>query len=322
MPKLTCAAWLNHWDPASLASFEAHAGALTRVYPVWYAAGPSGQLLRHAEATAAQRRRVLDIARAHGVEVWPLVNNPGRERETWDPMALRLVMGDAGARRGHIAGLLRLAQEDGVQGLDLDYEFLDAPDKQAFSDLVAQVAAAFHGAGLKLGVALHAKDREPGAWHGAQAQDYAALAAVADRVQVMGYDLHGAHSGPGPVAPPDWGARVLAHAAGLIPADKLEWGLPGYGYHWAPGRAAVHLDWAGWGALLKAHPPERRDPASAELNLRFGGEEAWMNDAISLTAKLWPARRAGLRQVALWVLGAEDPRWWALLDTLPEEFVP
>jgi hypothetical protein len=79
--------------------------------------------------------------------------------------------------------------------------------------------------------------------------------------------------------------------------------------------------WPRWVQLVKDHGPERRDPATAELTLKFEGREVWMNDSLSITAKLWQARRAGVAEVAMWVLGAEDPRLWALIDTLPEDFL-
>jgi spore germination protein YaaH len=46
-----------------------------------------------------------------------------------------------------------------------------------------------------------------------------------------------------------------------------------------------------------------------------------MNDAHALAAKLWQARERGVGEAAMWVLGSEDPRVWALIETLPEDFV-
>ena len=323
MPKLKFNAWLVHWSESSLPSFEVNAHLMARVYPCWYLCSPAGMPLRRADATPALRQRVKDAAAANGVEVWPLISNYNAAVKDFDPALMRLIMGDPATSQAHIALLIDYVREDGAQGIDLDYENLYDADRDAFGDFVERLAAAFHGAGLKVGIAVHAKESEPGSPGGGRAQDYARLGRACDRVQIMGYDYHWSLGEPGPIAPPDWCGRVLAHAAGEIGSvDKVEWGVPGYGLDWgAPGTQALAVQWPRWVELVKAHGPERRDPETAELTLHYQGRELWMNDSLSLTAKLWQARHAGVAEVAMWVLGAEDPRLWALIETLPEDFL-
>jgi spore germination protein YaaH len=318
---LKFSAWLTHWDGASLASFEAHAGLMTRVYPVWYLTAPDGLPYRRPDAADALRDRVRAAAAGAGVEVWPLISNHNPAIGNFDPAITRLLVSDAKARAVHIAGLLALVREDGAQGVDLDYENLYDEDRDAFSAFIAELAKVFHSAGLKVGIAVHAKESEPGGPGGSRAQDYGALAAACDRVQVMGYDYHWSDGEPGPIAPPLWCGAVLDHALTRLPLGKLEWGIPGYGNDWGGGVRAQGMRWPRWEELVRLHAPARRDPETAELTLRYGDREVWMNDAISVTAKLWQVRTRGVADVAMWVLGAEDPRLWALLDTLPGDFL-
>lgn len=321
MPRLKFSAWLTHWSSASLASFEAHAKLMTRVYPCWFTTSAAGMPMRRHDSSAALRARVMQVAKDAGVEVWPLISNHNPVLGDFDPALMRLVMGDAGTRGAHIQKLLELVREDGAQGVDLDYENLYDADRDLFSAFVEELAGVFHAAGLKVGIAVHAKTSEPGLPGGSGAQDYRRLSAACDRLQLMCYDYHWSTSEPGAIAPPAWSAQVLAHALGLALKEKVEYGVPGYGNDWGPGGAAIGTHWERWCGLVKAHGPERRDPETAELRLSWDGREVWMNDSISLTAKLWPAREAGVGEVAMWVLGAEDPRLWALLETLPEDFV-
>lgn len=321
MPKLKFSAWLVHWNEASLLSFEHNAARMARVYPCWYLCGPAGLPQRRADSPAPLRGRVRDVAAAQGVAVWPLISNHSAALGDFDPALMRLIMGDPATRAAHIAALLRLVREDGAQGVDLDYENLYDADRDAFSGFVEELAGAFHAAGLGVGIAVHAKEAEPGGPGGGRAQDYARLGAACDRLQVMGYDYHWSLGEPGPIAPPDWCGRVLAHAVELAGAHAVEWGIPGYGLDWGGGRAALSVQWPGWVERVGAHGPERRDPVTAELTLRHDGREVWMNDSLSLSAKLWQVRRAGVAEVAMWVLGAEDPRLWALVETLPDDFL-
>lgn len=320
MARLRFNAWLTHWSDASFDSFKAHAPLLSRVYPVWYNVGEGGLPQRRREATLARRQAVLAVAQDAGCEVWPLISNFSEKKREWDGGVMRMVMGDRGTRKGHILRLLELVREDGAQGVDLDYEALFDEDSAPFSDFIDELCAAFHAVGLKVGLAAHAKDSEPGGPGGSRAQDYHRLGASVDRLQLMGYDFHWAGGPAGPIGPPAWVGKVLDHAIAQAPVEKIELGVPGYGNHWGP-QETQGLNWERWVALVKAHGPERRDAVSGELSLKFEGREAWMNDAHALAAKLWQARERGVGEAALWVLGSEDPRIWALIDSLPEDFV-
>lgn len=319
--KLKFSAWLTHWNADSLASFEAHAGSMARVYPVWIHLNEGGLPKRRKEATPELRARVMAVAKEAGVEVWPLISNFNERTQEWDSNLMRLVMGDRGTRKGHILRLLEMVKEDGCPGVDLDYEAILDNDRELFSDFVEELCGVFHAAGLKVGIAVHAKDFEPGTPGGSRAQDYGRLGAACDRLQLMGYDYHWSSGSPGPIGPPAWVGRVLEHAAAQVDVEKIELGVPGYGNNWGPEPMAQGLNWERWTALVKAHGPERRDPETAELTLKFDGREAWMNDGHALAAKLWQARERGVGEAAMWVLGSEDPRVWALIDALPEDFV-
>jgi spore germination protein len=320
MPKLKFSAWLTHWNDASLASFEANAALMARVYPVWYVCSEAGLPMRRADSTPALRQRVSAKAKEHGLEVWPLISNFNYSGGDFDPALMRLIMGEGATRRAHIARLLEYVIEDGAQGVDLDYENIYDVDKEPFTAFVEELCAAFHAKGLKVGIALHAKTEEPGGPGGSRSQDYARLGRACDSLQIMCYDFHWSTGEPGPIAPPAWGEAVMKHALELVPVEKLEFGIPGYGNNWGGGTHALGVNWHNWDLLRQSHGPERRDPETAELTLKFDGREVWYNDSISMTAKLYPQRHLGVYQAAMWVLGSEDPRLWALLDTLPEDF--
>ncbi|HXC65431.1 MAG TPA: glycosyl hydrolase family 18 protein [bacterium] len=317
MSKLRFSAWMSGSGPAALASLQAHAHQLNRLYPSWYSLGPYAQVQRSAHAGAALRAQVGAFAQAHGVELWPLLSAGDPAHPAPQAGLLRLLLHERGARQAHLAQLLHFLKADHAVGVDLSYPGFYSADQAAFGDFVAEVAAALHQEKLKVGLIVRARvdprrDALP---------DYKALAAACDRIQVLGCGFHGPDSGPGPIAPPHWQERVLSQALDAVPLEKMEWGLPAFGWRWTPREQPKLVAWSDWEPLVKSFAPERRDPETAEMHLSFSGSEVWMNDAISLTAKLWPCRRAGVGDVALWSLGQEDPRVWALVETLPEPFV-
>jgi len=136
----------------------------------------------------------------------------------------------------------------------------------------------------------------------------------------MAYDYHWSTSTAGVIAPPYWGGRVLKHTLSLVDSERIEFGFPTYGYDWKDSLAEP-LHWPAWEALVAKHGPARRDPDSAELVLKYEGREAWYCDSISILRKLLQAREAGVGKAAFWVLGAEDPRLWEMLEDFPQPFI-
>src|SRR6202789_919598 len=104
-----------------------------------------------------------------------------------------------------------------------------------------------HATNLKLMVALPAAD-----W----SYDYKYLAAQADAVILMNYDLHYPTSDAGPIAPQDWFERNIDNIVKIVPADKIIMGIANYGYAWPQKKN-------------KFRPPSRKHlHFSRELSLR------------------------------------------------------
>jgi len=329
MTALKISAWLDPGDRFARASFQAHAALLARVYPRWLFVDEKGMPQRRSEAGPEHREGLLGLARAQGVEVWSYLGLsvvPGSASDV-----PRLLLEDDACRSAHRSALLRLAQEDGVQGLILDYGTVADADRKALISLLDEIRSVLHGIGLK--VALLARPSlgpgKPGGY--SPTEDYAALASRCDRVQIVGCsfpeagvepsDAQRGRGIPGPIAAPAWCGEVLAHAVSSAPHEKIEWCLPALGANWGGDAFPVSINFRVWEALVQAHPPERRDSVTAEMHLSYGGRDVWMNDSISLIAKLGQVRLHGVSNVALSNLGAEDPRLWALLDTLPKDFL-
>jgi spore germination protein len=318
--RLELSAWLAPWNPDSLSSFESHASKLKRVYPVWYNLGDEGLAARRQGASGDFRKRVMELAGANQVEVWPLISNFNERLGLWDEGRVSRILLDPRCAASHMRQLIDLVKADGGQGINLDFEGMRPSDRKALSDFTALAYEACHKAGLKLAMAVHAKDAEPGAESGSASQDYAALSKNLDLMQLMAYDFHWSTSEAGSIAPPAWAGRVLKHALSLAEADRIEFGFPVYGYDWK-GSQAHPLHWAPWEALVAKHGPALRDPETAELVLKYDGREAWYCDSVSILRKLLQARENGVGRAAFWVLGAEDPRIWEMLEDFPVPFL-
>src|SRR5262249_49556965 len=130
------------------------------------------------------------------------------------------MLADQGMRAAHIAALADIASR--YDGVELDYEHMPPPNKQAFTTFISELADEVHARGKMLSVAVYAD------FEGTSVYDYGRLASLADHVHIRGYGHYGKQ--PLPTAPVGWIEMVLAHVAHTGAAEKFSLGLPNYAF--------------------------------------------------------------------------------------------
>ena len=284
-PGVQLSAWMIFDDDgSSFADFKKHAKALSAISYAGMSCDKKGVVTRPAQPTTSQIADLVKVAHANGVKAYAMAVNAG-----FTPEGLELAMSTPESMQAHADALVKIASTDGVDGIDLDYESLQGKDRDSFTKLVQIIAKAAHAKKLRVVMAVHAKESEPGTWDGPIAQDYSALGKAVDLIRVMTYDAHWETSEAGPIAPPDWAERVLTFASTEVPPAKLELGIPGYGYDWL-GKKGQGITWTEWSARVKAHGGGTRDAASQELTLSYNGRTAFFSDGEASRAKFASAK--------------------------------
>ncbi|MCI9073145.1 MAG: LysM peptidoglycan-binding domain-containing protein [Lachnospiraceae bacterium] len=131
-----------------------------------------------------------------------------------------------------IDNLLETMAQKGYQGVDIDFEYILAEDREAFTDFVWQVAERMRANGYHTSVALAPKtsaDQKGVLYEG---KDYRALGEAADHVLLMTYEWGYTYGPPMAVAPLNQVRRVVEYAVSEIPPQKIDLGIPNYGYDW------------------------------------------------------------------------------------------
>lgn len=126
----------------------------------------------------------------------------------------------------------RVMAEKGFQGLDIDFEYVPAEDREALAQFVALARQVFGAFGYPVSVALAPKisDSQEGLLY--EGVDYGLLGQAADQVLLMTYEWGYAYGPPMAVAPLYQVRRVAEYALSRIPASKIILGIPNYGYDW------------------------------------------------------------------------------------------
>jgi spore germination protein YaaH len=193
-------------------------------------------------------------------------------------------------------------------GVVLDLEALEASDTTALAVVVGSLsAAARRGGAREVAIAVPALDT--------LAYAPRILLPHVDRLLVMLYDQHWLGSEPGPVAARSWARAALEMWVKSAGAARVVAALPVYGYHW---RVDAPTDVVGWGDMQRLARESgarvARDTASGSLRLQMGERgEAWLADGPLLAHMAEDARALGVRTLALWRLGLEDPAVWTAL---------
>lgn len=136
------------------------------------------------------------------------------------------------ARTQLINNLVSTVTEKGFQGVDIDFEYILAEDRIGFAEFVAEVRTAINTLGYPVTVALAPKtsDDQPGLLY--EGKDYALLGEAADEVLLMTYEWGYTYGPPMAVAPINNVRRVVEYALTRIPREKINLGIPNYGYDW------------------------------------------------------------------------------------------
>jgi spore germination protein len=273
----------------------------------WYQLEADGSI-----AGSVQSREGVAAARAAGLRIVPSIQNGGFDRAR----VARLIH-DPAQRSRHVAEILRLVQENGFGGIDIDYESLNAEDRDDFSVFIEELAGALHAQGKRLSIAVHAKTDAQGSWNGPQAQDWARLGAAVDSFKIMTYDFHYAGGPAGSIAPLDWVDQVLTYAATAVPPTKTYLGVPLYGYDWA-GAAAQSLNWGQATQLRDTNHAQVQRDASNEGFFSYGSDgqdTVYFNDGLTMQTRLRAAlaKHPQIAGIALWSLGGEDPANWTAI---------
>ncbi len=131
-----------------------------------------------------------------------------------------------------ISSLVSEVTEREFEGVDIDFEYILSEDRIAFARFVSEVRTAINELGYPVSVALAPKtsDTQVGLLY--EGKDYALLGEAADYVLLMTYEWGYTYGPAMAVAPLNKVREVVEYALTKIPAEKINLGIPNYGYDW------------------------------------------------------------------------------------------
>jgi len=301
------------------ASLAAHAARIPVLAPQVFILDESGKIQGGVE------EKVRSLAAQYGIGLMPVLANE-------KPEAAHNMLVDPALRKQVIADALRLCQEAGGVGLQLDIEGVLQADGEAFTEFVREASQAFHERHLQLSVALPTPLLTPSPgetyaeWFGGfvvyrEPYELEQIAPYVDFISLMTYGQFGKGTAPGPVAGYPWVEQSIRYALQFVPREKLSMGLGFWAYRWCgqqitySGYAEVESIAARTGAAPRWHAGLRSPWIEGDVD--GCRTTVWFENRRSLREKLKLARHYHLHSFSGWRLGQEDPDFWRELRETP-----
>ena len=268
---------------------------------------------------------LVEAAREYSVKPIMLISTLGDDGKFSNEKS-SLLLSDTELQDVLIKNIIENMKQKGYYGLDIDFEYVFAADRQKYVDFVGRVKAALEPEGYKLIVSLAPKTAsdQPGLLY--EGHDYAGLGANADYVLLMTYEWGYLYSPPMAIAPIDKVEEVVAYAATQISPDKIFMGMPNYGYDWklpfvrgeSKAEGISNADAVALAANENAEIMFDTTAQSPFFNYTRDGSahEVWFEDARSVESKLALAEEYRLNGVSFWNIMKYFPQSWLVLNSL------
>ena len=265
------------------------------------------------------------IREAQRFQVRPvLVLTPFSEAGVFNNRLVKTVSENREMQQTLIQNLLAVVEEKGYAGVDVDFEYILPEDREGYAAFVGNLREAMHDRGFTVSAALAPKISAAQRGLLYEGVDYALLGEAADSVFLMTYEWGYTYGPPMAVAPLPKVREVLDYAVTAIPREKIDMGIPNYGYDWelpfVRGETKAELIGnveavriaAENGAQI-AYDQTAQSPTFHYF--REGREhEVWFEDVRSILAKINLVKEYGLRGFGYWNLMRPFRANWILIN--------
>lgn len=267
---------------------------------------------------------MIELALANGTR--PILTlTPFGEDGKFSNYLINVLVNNLPVQENLISNLLETMAGKNYGGIDIDFEYILAEDRTSFAQFVNRVRMAANEAGYPVSVALAPKtsDNQPGLLYGGK--DYRLLGEAANHVLLMTYEWGYTYGPPMAVAPINKVREVVEYALTRIPAEKINLGIPNYGYDWPLPyekgvTAASTISNTQAIEIAIAHSAVIEfDQVSMSPYFTYEQDgirhEVWFEDVRSLNEKFSLIQKYGLRGAGYWqIMNLFRANWLLLSD--------
>lgn len=189
------------------------------VSPTWYELKNS-----NGEISSKYSQAYYNAAKSMGYEIWPIITN-GIDSASYTANDTSVMLKSEYNREQFIKNLLKIAKENKLDGINIDFESMKTEDRDLYTELIRELVPIFRNNNIKVSVDMYF----------VAYIDRKGVGKAADYVVLMGYDQRGAWSNEvGSIAEVSW---VEGNINSLIndsdiSSEKIILGIPFYTRLW------------------------------------------------------------------------------------------
>lgn len=234
------------------------------------------------------------------------------------------VVNNEEARQRLVDQLLETVVAKGFAGVDIDFEYILASDRDSFTAFVGLVSSTMNEKGYQVSVALAPKSSADQKGPLTEGKDYKGIGEAANAVLLMTYEWGYTYSAPMPVAPIYFARETVEYAITEIPKEKINLGIPNYGYDWAlpyvkgTSKAKTIGNIEAVRIAIDNHVKIEYDEVAQSPHFQYQKNdvthEVWFEDVRSIQAKFDLIEEFQLRGAGYWQIMQLFRANWLLLE--------
>jgi spore germination protein len=270
-------------------------------------------------------RNLVSIAHKQNIKIFPVVHNllyrEGGTNASKD--VVKQMVATQESRQAFIQNVIQLIERYNFDGVNIDIEDVYIEDSSKLSAFYTELGEALHRRGYFLSGSIPSRVSDEPFNPFSDPFNYAIIGKAVDEFVVMLYNEHGwPGSGPGPVVSIGWMERVLKYTISKMPRDKIVAAVSvfGFDFNLTTGRN-TYVTYEMAMNLAQKYKKEvifdekTKTPMFAYQDEQGNQHEVWFENRDSILAKIQLAWDLGIKGIALWRLGMEDPQIWPMLRT-------
>lgn len=277
------------------------------VSPTWYELKNSS-----GEITSEFNRSYYERAKSYGYEIWPIITN-GIDNANYSSEDTSKLMNSEVARENFIKNLLKIAQDNKLDGINIDFEAMKTDDKSLYTEFLRELAPIFRKYGIKVSVDMYF----------VAYMERGEIAKAVDYVMLMGYDQRGTWSSEsGSISEIGWveeEVKSLIEDSG-IESKKIILGVPFYTRLWtenssnAKPTSRVYSmknceEFLKTNGLVKTYD-EKSGQNYAEYTRGNVTYKLWIEDSDSMKKRVDIVNKYSLSGISGWQKGLETSDVW------------
>lgn len=294
-------------DKVNMKKYE----ALDVVAPtLLYLKNPKGDIKYNSNVTSAY----IKWAKQNDYKVWVTLKNEYADKH-FSLDETSEFLNDMNHREKAISEIIEFAKTYGIDGINIDIEWIYKEDATAFSQFIRELSVKGKQNNLIISVCVNVPDGSP-TW--SLCYQHKALSEYADYLAVMAYDQYGASSKiAGPNASLEWVDTNIKKIVERdnVESDKVLLGIPFYSRLWkASGNklttSTLNMSVAKAYLLKEPKPIWSKESGQYVYETSSGNTLLWIEENESISKKLKLVDEYNLGGTAYWMLGYETPDIW------------